>query len=256
MDIVVLVKVVPNIDRVRFDMEKGTVDRSSAESEINPFDLNALEAALQIKEKFGGKIIALSMGPQSAEGVYRDVFARGAERAILLSDRRFAGADTLATSCTLSEAIRKLEHFDLVLCGEKTTDGDTGQVGNEVAEFLDIPSLYYVSMLGIDNGNIYATVELDGEKLVYKVDTPALLSVTKDANVPRLPTLREKLEARKKSIEIWDAEKLGGNAERYGAKGSPTRVAKTVVPKEEGRKGRVYRDVKEGIDALLSVLEA
>jgi len=256
MDIVVLVKVVPNIERVRFDMEKGTVDRSSAENEINPFDLNALEAALQIKEKLGGKITALSMGPPSTEGAYRDVFARGAERAILLSDRRFAGADTLATSYTLSEAIRKLEHFDLVLCGEKTTDGDTGQVGNEVAESLDVPSLYYVSMLGVDNGNIYATVELEEERLVYKVDTPALLSVTKDANAPRLPTLREKLEARKKGIEIWDAEKLGGAIDRFGAKGSPTRLARTIVPKEEGRRGKIYRDAGEGIEALLSVLEA
>ena len=254
MDVIVLVKIVPDIERVRFDIEKGTVDRSSAENEINPFDLNALEAALQIKERLGGHITTLSMGPQSAEGIYKDVFARGAERAILLSDRRFAGADTLATSYTISSAIRKLEHFDLVLCGEKTTDGDTGQVGNEVAEFLGIPSLYYVSKLEVNDNKIYATTELDGERLIYEIGTPALLSVTKDANVPRLPTLREKLDARKKSAEIWDAETLGEEVERYGAKGSPTRVAKTIVPKEEGRKGRVYRNVDEGIDAVLNIL--
>jgi len=199
MDAIVLVKIVPDIERVRFDIEKGTVDRSSAENEINPFDLNALEAALQMKERLGGSITTLSMGPQNAEGIYKDVFARGAQRAILLSDRRFAGADTLATSYTLSSAIRRLEHFDLILCGEKTTDGDTGQVGNEVAEFLDIPSLYYVSKLEVKDGRIFATSELEDERSVYEIKSPALLSVTKDINVPRLPTLREKLDARKRA---------------------------------------------------------
>jgi len=251
MDIVVLVKIVPDIERVRFDMEKGTVDRSSAESEINPFDLNALEAARMIKENSGGSIITISMGPQSVENAYKDVFARGADRAILLSDRRFAGADTLATSHTIATAIKKLKHIDLVLCGEKTTDGDTGQVGNEVAELLGIPSLYYVSELEIKADGMYATVDMERERLVYRVGSPALLSLTKDANVPRLPTLKEKLEARKKSVEIWSADVLGDGEERFGARGSPTRVSKTVVPREEGRKGRIYRDTEEGIDALL-----
>jgi electron transfer flavoprotein beta subunit len=254
MDAIVLVKIVPDIERVRFDIEKGTVDRSSAESEINPFDLNALEAALQMKERLGGSITTLSMGPKNAEGIYKDVFARGAQRAILLSDRRFAGADTLATSYTLSSAIRRLEHFDLILCGEKTTDGDTGQVGNAVAEFLDIPSLYYVSKLEVKDGKIFATSALEDERSVYEIKSPALLSVTKDINVPRLPTLREKLDARKKSIEMWDADMLGGDADRFGAKGSPTRVAKTLMPREEGRKGRIYRNAEEGIGALLKVL--
>ena len=253
MDILVLLKIVPDIERVKFDMEKGTVDRSSAENEINPFDLNALETALQIKEKLGGSITVISMGPQSVDRIYKDVFARGAGRAILLSDRKFAGADTLATSYTISSAIKKLERFDLVLCGEKTTDGDTGQVGNEVAEFLGIPSLYYVSKIEVKGDEIYATAELEDERSVYIVEPPALLSVTKDVNVPRLSTLREKLDARKKNIEIWDAESLGEEA-RFGAKGSPTRVAKTIVPKEEGRKGRVYRNAEEGIGALMEAL--
>ena len=145
--LVVLIKPSPDIEKVRFDTVRGVVDRSSAPLEINPFDLNALEAAVQIKEKLGGEITAISMAPPMAEPVLKDAIARGADRAILLTDKRFAGADTLATSYTLASAIKKLGKFDLIICGEKTVDGDTAQVGPEVAEHLGIPHVAYVSRI-------------------------------------------------------------------------------------------------------------
>ncbi len=149
MRIIVPIKQVPDMNQVRFEVDRGRVDRSSAGVEINPFDLNALEAAVQIKEDMGGTVTAISMGPHQAESSLRDALARGADDAVLLENRKFAGADTLATSYTIACAIRKLGAFDLILCGEKTVDGDTGQVGPEIAEHLNIPHIAYVSWLEV-----------------------------------------------------------------------------------------------------------
>ena len=149
MRIVVPIKQVPDMTEVKFDVEKGRVDRSSAGAEINPFDMNALETAVQVKEKLGGTISAVSMGPPQAEAALRDALSRGVDEAVLLVDKAFAGADTLATSYTLAVAIKKMGEFDLIVCGEKTVDGDTGQVGPEIAEHLDIPHVAYVSRGGV-----------------------------------------------------------------------------------------------------------
>ncbi len=253
MRIVVLAKLVPDIEKVRFDVERGVVDRSSAPAEANPFDLNALEAAVQIKERLGGTVTVISMSPPQATSMLRDMLARGADRAILLTDKRFAGADTLATSYTLASAVRKLGEYDLIICGEKTVDGDTGQVGPEVAEHLGIPHVAYVSEIRhVTRKSITVISEMD-TPLVVEMRLPGLITVTKDINKPRLPTLKDKLRARKAQIEIWTADDLAeaSNPERFGLAGSPTRVVKITVPGETGRKGRIFR----GADAAQRLAE-
>ncbi|MEM3659175.1 MAG: electron transfer flavoprotein subunit beta/FixA family protein [Thermoproteota archaeon] len=259
LNIIVLVKQVPDIEKVRFDMETGRIDRSSAPAEINPFDLNALEAAVQIKEKLGGFITALSMGPMQAVNSLRDAMARGADDAILLEDRRFAGADTLATSHTLAAAIRKIGSYDIILCGEKTVDGDTGQVGAEVAELLEIPHIYYVSrIVNVSEKSITVVSETEDASYVLESDFPVLVSVTRDVNKPRLPTLRSKMKAMKSQVKIWHAEDLSGFLEpdKTGYAGSPTSVQKVVVQGEKTRQGRVYRQVEEGLAELIRLFES
>ncbi|MBS7614746.1 electron transfer flavoprotein subunit beta/FixA family protein [Candidatus Bathyarchaeota archaeon] len=248
LKIVVLVKQVPDIEKVRFDYEKGRLDRSSAEAVINPFDLNALEAAAQIKEKIGGVVTVVSMGPEQAEDALRDALARGADEAVLLSDLRFAGADTLATSYTLSCAVRKLGAFDLIVCGEKTIDGDTAQVGPEVAEFLGIPHVAYVNeILDVSIAEITVKSRLDKDNYVVKMCFPGLITVTKDANVPRLPTLKDKLRSRKAEIAIWGVGDLTSLDEKqfFGLQGSPTWVARVFAPTSGKKKGQIVEGTPE-----------
>jgi len=254
--VVVLIKPSPDIEKVKFDTVRGVVDRSSAPLEINPFDLNALEAAAQIKEKLGGEITAISMAPPMAEPVLKDAIARGADRAILLTDKRFAGADTLATSYTLASAIKKLGKFDLIICGEKTVDGDTAQVGPEVAEHLGIPHVAYVSRIEEVSREKLLVVSDMGVPYLMELRLPGLITVTKDVNKPRLPTLRDKLRARKAKIEVWTADDLADVAEvdRFGLHGSPTRVVKAFVVSERKRKGVVFRG-EDAVDKLVEVLE-
>ena len=257
MRIIVPIKQVPDMSQVKFDIDMGRVDRSSAGAEINPFDLNALEAALQIKDKLGGVVTTISMGPPQAESALRDALSRGADDAILLSDRAFVGADTLATSYTLAVAIRKLGGFDLIICGEKTVDGDTGQVGPEIAEHLSIPHVAYVSAIKEIGEKMVLVCEMEGDRYLIESGFPLLITVTKDINVPRLPSLRNKLKARKAKIEIWTAADLPPNVDqsKFGVQGSPTRVYRVTVPTEEGRKGEIFKGtvdeaVRRTVDAF------
>jgi electron transfer flavoprotein beta subunit len=254
--IVVPIKQVPDMSQVKFDMEKGKVDRSSAGVEINPFDLNALEAAVQIKDKMLVTITAISMGPPSAESALRDALSRGANDAILLVDKAFAGADTLATSYTLAAAIKKLGEFDLIICGEKTVDGDTGQVGPEIAEHLGIPHIAYVSKIEEIGEKILARCEMDGIRYTIECDFPLLITVTKDINVPRLPAFSEKLKARKAEVRIWTANDLASISDlsKFGATGSSTSVDKVTIPDEEGRKGEIFRGT--GDEAVGKIVDA
>ncbi len=255
--IIVPIKQVPDMSQVKFDTEKGRVNRSSATAEINPFDLNALEVAVQIKEKLGGTITAISMGPQQAESALRDALSRGADNAVLLTDRAFAGADTLATSYTVASAIRKLGEFDLIICGEKTVDGDTGQVGPQIAEHLGIPHVAYVSKVEEVGEKLVVACNMEGERYLVESNFPFLITVTKDINTPRLPSLRGKLNARKAEIETWGAEELSSIAEkgRFGTQGSPTRVHRITIPTEGGRKGKIFRDASdETIEEIVNAL--
>ena len=241
MKIIVPIKQVPDMSKVRFDTDKGKINRGSAGVEINPFDLNALEAAVQIKDKSDATVTTISMGPLQADSALRDTLSRGADKAILLSDKAFSGADTLATSYTLAAAIRKLGEFDLIICGEKTVDGDTGQVGPEIAEHLDIPHVAYISEIKETEGKMVMSCEMDGERYLIESGFPLLIMVTKDINVPRLPSLRNKMSARKAIIEQWTAADLALIADqgKFGVKGSPTRVYRITIPTEEGRKGEI-----------------
>ena len=257
MKIIVLIKQVPDIQRVKFDVEKGRIDRSSAKAEINPFDLNALETAVQIKDIVGGKITTLCMGPPQAESALRNALARGADEAILVEDEKFAGSDALATSYTLSCAIKKLGDFDLIVCGEKTVDGDTGQVGPEVAENLNIPHACYVSKIeSVSGGKTRVVSEMEGGSYLMQLKLPCLITVTKDINTPRLPKLKDKLEAKKSEIKVWHASDLSDVADenRFGAKGSPTMVQRIVVPTETFRKGLIFREISEGVKKIFETL--
>jgi len=254
LKIIVLVKQVPVMSQVKFDIGRGKVDRSSAGVEINPFDLHALEAAVQLKEKIGGSILAISMGPSRAELVLRDALARGADSALLLRDRRFAGADTWATSYTLASAIKQAQGFDLIISGEKTVDGDTGQVGPELAEHLNIPHLAHAFKLDVFDDRLVAVCDMDGMSYTMEVAFPVLVTVTKDTNTPRLPAFRDKIKARQMKVEIKGAKELAtaADATRFGVRGSPTRVHRVIIPSEENRKCRIFTNsVDEAINEIL-----
>ncbi len=263
-NIIVLLKQVPDIEEVKFDTEKGTLDRSSAKAEPNPFDLNALEVGVQIKEKLGGTVTVVSMGPPQAESALRDALARGADRAILLTDKKFGGADTLATAYTLASGIKKLGNFDLIICGEKTVDGDTGQVGPEVAEHLGIPHVAYVSEIKkCEKEGFVVVSEMGKYRYSIELKPRGLITVTKDINEPRLPSLRDKLKARKSEIEIWSIENITNGADRnkFGIMGSPTSVYRITIPSAEARRGKIFRETpdevaKKFVGELKEVLKA
>lgn len=257
MHIIVPIKPVPDIARVKFDVEKGVIDRSSSELEINPLDLHALEAGVRIKENLGGSVTVIAMAPPHGDRALREAIARGADRAILLTDRRFAGADTLATSYTLAAAIRKLGDYDLIICGEKSIDGDTGQVGPEIAELLNIPhAAYVVKVKSVNDKSIIVVSDLGDVYCEVKLRLPALITVTKDLNTPRQPKLKDVLMARKARIEIWNASSLADVAEikSFGLKGSRTRVMKVEFPQEIERKGIVFQG-PDTVAQLIKILK-
>jgi len=241
------------MQKVRFDTVLGRVDRSSAAGVVNPVDLNALETALRIRDAHGGSVTAISMGPQQAEAALKECLARGADRTILLADKAFAGADTWATSCTLAAAIRKLGGCDLVVCGEKTVDGDTGQVGPELAEWLGIPHVAYVrEVLSVD-GRLKGLCEMSDGLYVAEVTLPALITVTRKAGRPRYATPQRIYQAVASRVERWGAEELKEFTapENFGLRGSPTRLTRVVVPPVEGRKGRRLEGASQDVVATL-----
>ncbi len=247
MRIIVLIKEVPDMEKVRFDSEKGVVDRKSAGTEVNPFDLNALEAAVQMKEIADASVTALCMGPPQAEKSLKEAIARGADEGILLSDAAFGGSDTWATSITLVAAIKKMGDYDYIFAGEKTVDGDTGQVGSEVASMLKIPQICFVESLEMNKEGLTAMVAVwDG---IYRktLTGKGMLTFTKAANTPRLPGIREKMKARKMEIPVWDLRFLSEylNETDTGFKGSPTKVKKVVVPPVLHRKGKIFREIND-----------
>lgn len=256
--IVVPIKQVPDMELVRFDTEAGRVDRSSAPGVVNPVDLQALETAMRVRDQFGGEVTAISMGPPQALSSLKECLARGADRAILLADKAFAGADTWATSYTLSTAINKLGGCDLVICGEKTVDGDTGQVGPELAEWLGIPHVAYVrEVLSIEQ-RLKALVDMSEGLYVADAALPVLLTVTRKGPKPRYATPLLIHRALSEPIERWGAEELKDVAvhENFGLRGSPTRLTKVVVPPIEGRKGeRLEGSPDEAVAKLLQRLE-
>lgn len=232
MNIVVCIKQVPNTTDVKIDPEKGTLQREGVEAIINPFDTYAIEEGIRLKERMPGtKVYALSMGPPQAEKALRETLELGIDEAILLSDRAFAGADTLATSYTLAKAIKKIGDIGLVICGKQATDGDTAQVGPGIAEHYNIPHIAYVKKIEkIDSSTMVVERMMEDGYDVIETPLPALITVVKEINEPRLPSLKLKIAAKKRQITRWDAQLINADSARIGMNGSPTVVSKVFTP--------------------------
>ena len=240
MNIIVCIKQVPDTAEVRINPETGTLIREGVPSIINPFDMHAIEAGLLLREKVGGKVTVLTMGPPQAESALRDALAMGADDSVLLSDRAFAGSDTWATSNILSKAISKLG-ADVIICGKQAIDGDTAQVGPEVAEFLNIPHISYVRRIDdIAEKTIKVQRLMDEGYDVVESSLPVLLTVVKELNEPRLPSLKGKMAAKKAEIKKWGLDDIGAEEVDIGLKGSPTKVKNVFAP--EVKKDRKMLD--------------
>ena len=245
MNIVVCIKQVPDTTDIKIDPQTNTLIREGVESIINPFDLYAIEEAVRLKEEHGGVVTAITMGPPQAEVALREAISLGVDNIILLSDRKFAGADTWATSLTLSAAIKKLGNIDLIFFGQQAIDGDTAQVGPGVAAHLDIEQICFVSKINIIDATTISMQRLmeDGYDTI-ETTMPLALSVVKEINTPRLPSLRGKKNARTAELVVWNAEDLSLEEKLIGLNGSPTQVVKIFSPSlsKNGEKYEVSAD--------------
>ncbi len=257
MNIIVLVKQVPDTTDVKLDPKTGNLIREGIESIINPDDRHAIEAAVSLKEKYGGKVTAISMGPPQAIDAISEAMGMGVDEGVLLSDRAFAGADTWATSFTLGKAIEKIGEFDLVICGRQAIDGDTAQIGPQVADYLDLPQVTYV----------FEIEEFEEQKLIVKrkledgyerIETrlPALLTVIGDLNQPRYPLIDRLISAceEKAKIKVWNAADIGVQANEVGLAGSLTHVIKTFAPKFKRQGKMLEGDAAQMVTELLQEL--
>jgi len=254
MNIVVCMKQVPDTTEVKIDPATGTLIREGIPSIINPDDKSGLEAALVLKDKVGAKVTVLSMGPPQADLALREALAMGADEAVLLSDRAFGGADTWATSTTIAAALRKLG-FDLIVCGRQAIDGDTAQVGPQIAEHLHLPQVSYVSELELaGDAVVVKRVFEDGYQRI-KARLPCLLTALKDMNAPRYMSVAGVFDAYKKDIQVWGLADIVVDETNIGLKGSPTRVKKSFT-KGVKSAGKVYEvDPKEGARIIVAALK-
>ena len=254
MDILVCIKQVPDTAEVRINPETNTLIREGVPSIINPYDLHALEAALQIREKTGGKVTAVTMGTPQAEEALREAVSMGVDEVRLISDRAFAGADTWATSYALYKALDKLG-FDIILCGKQAIDGDTAQVGPEVAEFLNIPHISYVRKIeDVSGSGIRVQRLMDEGYDVVESPLPVLLTVVKEINTPRLPSLKGKMAAKKAVITKMDLAAIGAEEENVGLKGSPTQVRNIFAPQAKTDRKMLQGSLEEQLDTLVQEL--
>ena len=255
MDIIVCIKQVPDTLEVGVNAETNTLIRQGVESVINPFDLNGIEQGLRLKEQFGGTVTVLSMGPPQVADTLREAISMGADRAVMLSDISFAGADTLATSYTLARAVKKIGRFDLVICGRQAVDGDTAHVGPSLAEKLGIPHISCVIKIEEVTDEYMVTGRMtEGAIEKVKLSLPGLITVCKGINEPRPPSLRGKITAVKSDITVWSAQDIGADAGKIGLEGSPTRVVKMTTPRHERQGQFLDGSVAEQVTDLVSKL--
>jgi len=255
MNIVVCVKQVPDSAEVRINPETNTLIRDGVPTIINPYDMHAIEAGLQIKEITKGKVTVVTMGPPQAESALREALSMGADDAVLLSDRAFAGSDTWATAFTLSKAMAKL-NADIILCGKQAIDGDTAQVGPEMAEFLDIPHIAYVRKIeAVKEGSIKVQRLMDEGYDIVESSLPVLLTVVKELNQPRLPSLKGKMAAKKAEIKKFGAKDLGVDENDTGLKGSPTQVKNIFAPEARGERKMLSGSAEEQVNQLAEELK-
>lgn len=238
--VIVCLKPVPDPqawDRLRLDPTTKTLIREGIPSVINPLDKHALEAALNLKEASGAEVVLLSMAPPDTRSVIREALAMGADRAVLLSDKAFAGSDTLATALILAEGIRRLGSFDLIFCGNYTLDGSTAQVPSQIAEFLGIPNIMHVEDLEqADRDRFLVTQKIEQGYMKLEAQAPLLLSFVKEANKPRFTSFLEILAAEKRELATWTNAELNLEESRLGLGGSPTKMADMLL-REKGRQG-------------------
>ena len=232
MKILVCIKQVPGTSEVEVDETTGVLKRDGIDSKLNPYDLYALETALKLKEQVGGHISVISMGPPQAEEIIKEAYMMGVDKGALLTDKRFAGADVLATAYTLSQGVEKLGKHDLIICGKQTTDGDTAQVGPEMAEFLDIPHVAnVVKIIDICEDHIVVEMDMPDTIEVAKVKYPCLITVEKGIYQPRLPSFKLKLATNDREIPFYGLDDFDDRDENnYGLSGSPTQVLKVFPP--------------------------
>lgn len=257
MRIIVPIKQVPETSKVKMDPVTGTMIRTGLEAIINPLDLYAIETAIRLKELVGGTITVISMGPPQAQKAIREAIAMGCDDGVLLSDRAFSGADTWATAHTLTLGVQKLGGADLILCGERATDGDTGQVGPAMAAMLDLPLITYVGKIELNpNGKLRIKRLVEGGHEILSVYPPVLLTVVKEIGLPRLPTLRGILRAKSAELQTWGPMDVNADPEDIGLRGSPTRVVCIAHP-QVTRKGElvVVKDASEVDKAARQVVE-
>jgi electron transfer flavoprotein beta subunit len=255
MRVIVCLKQVPGITEVKIDPATNTLVRQGIKSIINPFDAYALEEGVRLREQHGGEVTVISMGPPQAEEALREAVSLGADSAVLLSDSDFAGADTLATAYTLSKAVEKLEQYDLVICGRQTIDGDTGQVGPELAEMLGKPFVSYVSKIEeVANGTIRLRRMVEEGHEVVEAPLPAVITVTKEINVPRLPSLRGIAKAKKIEIPVWNADEIGADRRLTGLAGSATWVVRVFTPQRGGGGEMLQGEPESQVETLVARL--
>ncbi|SDO81545.1 electron transfer flavoprotein subunit beta/FixA family protein [Desulforhopalus singaporensis] len=255
MKIIVCIKQVPDTKDVRLDPETNTLAREGVESIMNPYDQHALEEAVRLKEQYGGEVVAVTMGPPQAEEMLRLAVSCGADDVVLVSDRSFAGADTWATSYTLEKALKKIGDFDLILCGKQAIDGDTAQVGPGLATRLDIPYITCVQKIRefTENKLVLERMMDDGFDVV-RVECPLLVTVVKDINEPRVPSLKGKMRAKKIDITKLSADDIGADPACIGLPGSPTKVVKVFAPEPRGGRAVFEGNLDEQIDQLVDKL--
>ncbi len=256
MNVVVCLKQVPGTTQVKIDPQTNTLIRQGIENIINPFDTYAIEEGVRLRERTGGKVTAISMGPPQAETALREAVSLGADEGILLSDPAFAGADTWATSYTISAALRKLGQYDLVICGRQTLDGDTGQVGPQLAEMLALPFIAYVSQIEeIADGSLRVQRMVEDGYEVIESPLPAVVTVVKEINTPRLPSLRGIARSKSATIPVWGAKELNTDPGRVGLAGSFTQVIRIFSPQRVCQ-GEIFQgEVKEQVDCLVNRLK-
>lgn len=254
MKIVVCIKQVPDTTEIKINPVTGTLIREGVPSIMNPDDKGGLEMALRLKDSVGAEVTVITMGPPQADLVLREALAMGADKAILLTDRKFAGADTLATSNALAGALRAME-WDLIITGRQAIDGDTAQVGPQIAEHLDVPQISYVADVRYENGGFIVRKETEEGYQVLSVPAPCLLTVLASACKARYMNVRGIVEAYGKTVEIWGADRIEVEEEKLGLKGSPTRVNKAFT-KGLKQAGEVFEvDAEEAVGIIISKLK-
>jgi len=272
MNIIVCIKQVPETTEVRINPETNTLIREGVKSIINPFDMYAIEEGIRLKEKFGGKVVVLTMGPPQAEAALREAISMGADAGILVCDRAFAGSDTWATSYTLSCAIKKIGQFsslpslavnpeqsqriDLILCGKQASDGDTAQVGPGISAHLDIPQVTYVKKIEEIKDNVMRVERMVEEGFeIIETPLPALLTVVKEINEPRLPSLKGLMRAKKTAISVWSQKELNLDPQKIGLCGSPTQVVKIFTPPPRIGGQMLQGETQEIVEKLVELVK-